>query len=195
LIVSVADLAARRAAILAALAAGFDGIQLRDRRAAGRALFDAATELRAMTRAASALLLVNDRVDVAIAADADGVHLPAASFRVAAARAALGPDACIGRSTHAPAEASAAAADGADYVVLGPIFRTPSKEPYGAPLGVAALGAVHIAVPLIAIGGITAANVADVLRAGADGVAVVRAVLDAPDPASAAAALAAALAR
>jgi len=189
LIVEAADATTRRDVIATALAAGVDAVQLRDRRVAGGVLLAAACALREITGAANAVLLVNDRIDVALAADADGVHLPAASFPVAAARRLLGPDAWIGRSTHAPHEVEAAAADGADYVVLGPIFATPSKEPFGAPLGVAALPVGRGTTPVIAIGGINAENVGVTRRAGAHGVAVIRAILDAADPAAATRAL------
>jgi thiamine-phosphate pyrophosphorylase len=186
LIVSVADVATRRSAIEAALAGGVDAVQLRDRQAAGRALLDAAVVLRALTDARSATLLVNDRIDVTRAASADGVHLPAASFPIAVARTLVGAGALVGRSTHAPDEAVAAARAGADYVILGPIFDTPSKRAFGAPLGVAAIASRRIAVPLIAIGGISADRVALVRNAGAHGIAVVRALLDAADPQAAA---------
>ncbi len=185
LIVATTDVTARRAAIVAALAAGLDTIQLRDKRAGGGTLLAAARDLRALTRAHGAALLVNDRIDVALAAEADGVHLPAASFPIATARALLGAGPRIGRSTHASEEACRAAADGADYVVLGPVFATPSKEPYGPPLGLEtiATAATRVPCPVIAIGGITAENAAAVRTAGAYGIAVVRALLDAHDPA------------
>lgn len=182
LIVEVADLERRRGAIESALAAGVDAVQLRDRRAAGGALFAAASGLRELTRTAGALLLVNDRIDVALAGNADGVHLPGASFPIPVARRLLGPERWIGRSTHSPAEATAAAEAGADYVVLGPIFATPSKAGLGTPLGIAAIAATRPSVPLIAIGGITADDVPALRRAGAHGIAVIRAVLDAADP-------------
>ncbi len=155
LIVTVDDVRQRRDAVTAALAGGFDAIQLRDRRAAGGALLETALALRVLTREARAALIVNDRIDVARAAGADGVQLPAASFSTASARALLGPEPWIGCSTHAPAEAVAAARGGADYVVLGPIYPTPSKAQYGEPLGPAAITATRIDVPLIAIGGVT----------------------------------------
>ncbi len=142
----------------------------------------------------SAPLLVNERIDVAHAAAADGVHLPAASFPVEVARRLLGPEAWIGRSTHAPEEARRAAAAGADYVVLGPVFATPSKARFGPPLGIGALAATRVDVPVVAIGGITVAEVPALRRAGAGGIAVIRAILDAPDVAAAARALVAALA-
>src|SRR6266404_8356096 len=122
LVVGAADVRARAPAIEAALAAGIDAVQLRDRTAAGGALLAAATTLRASTRRHGARLLVNDRLDVALAADADGVHLPAASFAIADARRLVGAARLIGRSTHAAVDAAAAVRDGADYVVLGPIF-------------------------------------------------------------------------
>ena len=194
LIVDVEDATTRRAAIEAALAAGIDAIQLRDKRAGGGTLLTAARALRALTRAHGARLLVNDRIDVAVAIDADGVHLPAASFPLVAARRLLGPDAWIGRSTHGPDDAVQAATDGADYVVLGPIFATPSKAAFGAPLGLDALAAATArgARPLIAIGGITPTATPDLRAAGAYGVAVIRAVLDAEDPGAVAGALVAA---
>jgi len=101
LVVSIADVQARGAAIDAALAAGIDAVQLRDRDAAGGALLAAATTLRSATRRHGARLLVNDRIDVALAADADGVQLPAASFSVVDARRLIGPEKLVGRSTHA----------------------------------------------------------------------------------------------
>lgn len=193
LIVDVDDVATRLVAVQGALAGGVDAIQLRDKRADGGALLSAARTLRATTIVHAATLLVNDRIDVALAADADGVHLPVAAFPIAVARRLLGPTAWIGRSTHAPAEAATAAAEGADYVVLGPIYATPSKAAFGLPLGVAALERARVASPVIAIGGITADNASAVRAAGAHGIAVIRSVLDAPDPAAAARALLAAL--
>ena len=158
-------------------------------------LLAAAHDLRGLTRAHGATLLVNDRIDVALAADADGVHLPAASFPVATARALVGSAKLIGRSTHSPDEARRAATEGADYAILGPIFATPSKEQYGPPLGEAALAATKPTCPLLAIGGITPDNAASVRAAGATGAAVIRAILDAPDPAAVTRALLAAVRR
>jgi thiamine-phosphate pyrophosphorylase len=194
LVVATADVEERGAVIEAAVAAGVDAVQLRDRHATGATLLRAAETLRATTRRHDAVLLINDRIDVAIAAGADGVHLPAASFPIAVARRLLGGDAWIGRSTHAPAEAEAAAAEGADYVVLGPIFATPSKAAYGDPLGVAAITATRAACPVVAIGGLTPDNAAQACSAGASGIAVIRAILDSSAPAVAARTIADALA-
>jgi thiamine-phosphate pyrophosphorylase len=223
LVVACADVAMRANAIRAALAAGVDTVQLREPGGTGRAVYDAAVALRDWTRATGARLLVNDRLDVACATDADGVHLPAASWsitdarrllaarrgqRAAAARdphdeapasavarptaGALGRILWIGRSTHAPAAAAGAGRDGADYVVFGPIYDTPSKRAYGAPLGPSALRRCPARLPVVAIGGVTVARVPELLAAGAAGVAVVREILGAADPEAAARALVAA---
>jgi thiamine-phosphate pyrophosphorylase len=175
----------------AALRGGIGAVQLRERGLETRALLALATALRAATRAAGAALLINDRIDVALACDADGVHLPGHSFTVPEARVLLGPRRLIGISTHHPDAVAAAAAAGADFAVFGPIFATPSKAAYGAPLGVDALAAARAAspLPLFAIGGVDATNAAAVRAAGADGIAVIRAVLAADDPLAAAAAL------
>lgn len=177
--------------VSAALQGGVDALQLRERGLTTRALLTLAMELRAVTRAAGAALLINDRVDVALTCDADGVHLPGHSFRVAEARALLGPERLIGVSTHHPDEVAAAAAAGADFAVLGPICATPSKAAYGPPLGLAALARARAAtaLPLFAIGGLDVASAAAARLRGATGVAVIRAVLAAADPAAAAAAL------
>ncbi|MEO8601662.1 MAG: thiamine phosphate synthase, partial [bacterium] len=148
--------------------------------------------LRQLTARAGAALIINDRVDVALACGADGVHLPRHGMHIAEARALLGPARVIGVSTHAPSEVADAATAGADFAVIGPIFDTPSKHQYGAPLGLAALSAARAVaptLPLFAIGGIDAGNAAAARQHGADGVAVIRAVLGANDPRAAAQAL------
>jgi len=177
--------------VTAALRGGVGAVQLRERGLETRALLELAIALRQATRAAGAALLINDRIDVALACDADGVHLPGHSFAVADARALLGPRRLIGVSTHHPDEVAAAAAAGADFAVFGPIFATPSKAAYGAPQGLDALVRARraAALPLFAIGGVNADNAAAARGAGADGVAVIRAVLAAPDPVAAATAL------
>jgi thiamine-phosphate pyrophosphorylase len=174
-----------------ALAGGIRAVQLRERDLPTRELLALAAALRALTRRYAAALLINDRVDVALACDADGVHLPSDSFAVADARALLGAQRLIGVSTHAPAEIATAAAAGADFVVFGPIYDTPAKRAFGAPLGVESLVAARAAstLPLLAIGGIDASRVSEARVGGADGVAVIRAVLAAKDPARAAAQL------
>jgi thiamine-phosphate pyrophosphorylase len=176
----------------AALQGGIRLVQLREPELATRPLLELARALRAMTRAHGAALLINDRVDIALACEADGVHLPGRSFAVGDARALLGAQRWIGVSTHAADEVRAAAAAGADFAVFGPIYDTPSKRGFGAPLGLDALAAARAAapaLPLFAICGLNAARAAEARTRGADGVAVIRAVLGAADPAAAAVAL------
>jgi thiamine-phosphate pyrophosphorylase len=171
-----------------ALRGGVRAVQLRERAIESRELLILARELRALTRRYDALLLINDRIDIALACDADGVHLPTHSFRVADARVLIGATRLIGVSTHRVDEVTAAAEAGADFVVFGPVYETPSKQAYGAPLGLTALRtATHAGIPVLAIGGITAAaRAAEARASGAAGVAVIRALLGADDPAAAA---------
>jgi thiamine-phosphate pyrophosphorylase len=171
--------------VTAALDAGLPAVQLREKDLPGRPLLALAEALRAATTRAGALLIVNDRIDVAIAAGADGVHLGGGSVPVEVARRLLPPGALVGVSTHAPAEAAAAA--GADFVFFGPVYATPSKAAFGPPQGVARLAeaVAAAAVPVLAIGGITMHEVAAARAAGAAGVAVIRAILGASDPATA----------
>jgi thiamine-phosphate pyrophosphorylase len=164
-----------------ALAAGVCAVQLRERDLSSRALFRLAQEVRQLTTASEAQLLINDRVDVAMTLDGVGVHLRANSLPVATARKILGGQRLIGISTHSVEEVVRAEAEGADYVVLGPIYETPSKTIYGASLGVRTLEEACrlVRVPIIGIGGVTATRVEEIRRAGAFGVAVVTAVLGA----------------
>jgi thiamine-phosphate pyrophosphorylase len=175
------------AVVEAALDAGLPAVQLRDKDLPGRPLLALAERLRAATARAGALLLVNDRIDVAIAAGADGVHLGGGSVPVDVARRLLGPGALIGVSTHAPGEAPGAA----DFAFFGPVWATPGKTDVGPRRLAEAVRASP--VPMLAIGGVTAARVPDARAAGAAGVAVIRAILAAPDPAAATRALLAAL--
>lgn len=174
-----------------ALAGGVDAVQLREKDLPARELFNLARELRELCSRYNARLLINDRIDVALAVGADGVQLPANSFSPADARRLLGSAALIGASTHNLDEAQAAAGAGADFLAFGPIFDTPSKRALGSPVGLDALAAVTraVAVPVVAIGGITTARAASVRRHGAHGIAVIGAILEAPDPRAAATAL------
>lgn len=172
-----------------ALAGGVDAVQLREKDLPTLELYELAAKLRDLTTRYRAKLLINDRIDVALAVQADGVHLPADSFDPRDARALLRAGAIVGVSTHALADAEAAAQAGADYVVLGPIYDTPSKQRYGSPIGVAALAEVvtRVNVPVIAIGGITAARIRELRHCGAAGVAMISAILAAADARAAAA--------
>jgi thiamine-phosphate pyrophosphorylase len=167
-------------------------VQLREKDLGGRALVALARPLRQVTAAAGVRLFVNDRIDVALAVGADGVHLGGTSLSPAEARA-MAPAMGIGVSAHGIDEVRTAAAH-ATFAVFGPIRDTPSKRAFGPPLGVAALAeAAPLGLPLLALGGIEAADVAAVVAAGARGVACVRPVMAAADPAAAVRALAEAL--
>jgi thiamine-phosphate pyrophosphorylase len=172
-----------------ALDAGLPAVQLRDKELPGRPLLALAERLRAATARRNALLLVNDRIDVALACGADGVHLGGGSMPADVARRLVGREALIGVSTHAPGETPA----DADFAFFGPVWETPSKT--GAQ-GVAQLAAAVRAspVPVLAIGGVAVDRVADARAAGAAGVAVIRAILAADDPTAATRALLDALA-
>ncbi len=166
-----------------ALAGGARFVQLREKDLDGGSLLELAATLLVETRRCGARLLVNDRVDVALAADADGVVLPADSFPTDVARKLLGRSKWIGRSTHSVAEVERAAGEACDFALFGPVYETPSKRAYGAPQGIERLrDAARAAIPVYAVGGITAATAAPVLEAGAHGVAVIREVMGAEDP-------------
>ena len=173
------------AALAAALLRGGARIlQLRWPGASARELLAAARAIRPLARAAGALFLVNDRPDVARAAEADGVHLGQDDLPVAAARRVLGAGGRIGVSTHDLEQARAAEAAGADYIAVGPVYATTTKPDALAPRGLALVSAVRAAVrcPLVAIGGITPETAAAVRAAGADAVAMIGALVRAPDP-------------
>jgi thiamine-phosphate pyrophosphorylase len=171
----------------AALQGGARAFQLREKDLPPRELYPLALEMRQLTQTYGARLLINDRVDVALAVNADGVHLTTTSLPASIARRVLGPAPLIGVSTHTLAEAQAAAEEGADFLVFGPVFFTPSKAPYGQPVGLDALRAVRAAVklPMLAIGGVKKANIDQVVAAGADGIAVISAIIGADDPTAA----------
>jgi thiamine-phosphate pyrophosphorylase len=158
-------------------------LQLRLKAASSRDLLAAACALRDLTRDAGALLIVNDRADIARAADADGVHLGQDDLPPAAARAILGSGSIVGVSTHDVAQARAAAAAGADYLGVGPVFTTSTKPDALAARGIALVRAVReaVTVPLVAIGGITPDAAVGVRAAGADAVAMIGALVRAGD--------------
>ena len=157
----------------AALDGGVRAVQLRERDLEGGELYRLAGRLRDLTARYAARLLINDRLDVALAAGADGVHLGQTSLPVSTARQLLGPDKLIGVSTHSPDEITAA--QGADFVVFGPVYFTPSKADYGQPQGLARLRQAvrHSPAPVFAIGGIQADRIAAVRSVGAHGVALI----------------------
>ena len=182
--------------VRAALRGGAPSIQLRGKDQPAREQVDLARALLAETRAAGALLWVNDRLDVALAAGADGVHLGQDDLPMDAARRIVPAGFLIGISAETPELALAARRDGADYVGTGPVYPTGSKADAGDAIGLPRIADVAraIRIPVVGIGGISVANTADVIRAGAAGVAVISAVMQAADPEAATRALLAAIA-
>lgn len=173
--------------VSAAVAGGVDMVQLRDKELPGGALFEQAMALREVVQG-HALLLVNERADVAAASGAGGVQLGEAAMATELVRTIVGGDTVIGRSVHSVDGAKEAAASGADFLLVGTMFATrshPGQEPSGPSL-LERIRAAGVDVPLIAIGGITAANVAEVMDAGANGAAVITSVLASDDPETAA---------
>jgi thiamine-phosphate pyrophosphorylase len=167
-----------------AMAAGAPAIQLREKGLDTVRLYRLAETLLTMTRKAGAALLINDRVDVAMALGADGVHLTRKSLPPREVRSLVGPRMLIGISCHGLEDVREAVDGGVDFVVLGPIYATLSKAPYGPPLAPGILREARriCPLPILAIGGIKAARVPEVVSAGADGVAAISAVLAAPNP-------------
>ena len=163
--------------------AGVEQVQMREKDLPGRELFRLAESLREVCRPAGCSLLVNDRLDVALAAGADGVHLPADGLPAAAVRQAVGKRFRIGVSTHSPEEAIRAEAAGADFVVFGPLFPTPAKLQFGSPLGIEPLREVlkRVALPVFAVGGIDTGTIEPLRDLSLAGVAVIRALLLARD--------------
>jgi thiamine-phosphate pyrophosphorylase len=179
----VSDLAGAVRLAVRQAAPGQVAVHLREKDLGGAALLRMARALAAICHQAGQLLLVNDRIDVALAAGADGVHLPSRGVPPADARRLLGPGRWVGISCHAIEDVRAALTGGADYATFGPVFDTPSKRRYGAPVGLDALrGAAALGLPLVALGGVDVARAAQVVEAGASGVAAIRAWLEAPDP-------------
>jgi len=183
---ALADLARLVAAGAATL------VQLRDKKRDTRAMIDAARAAHAALRAAGIPLLINDRVDVALAIGAEGVHVGQQDMRAEEARRLLGPAALIGLTISSIAEAEAAPLDAIDYAGVGGVYATGSKVDAKPPIGVAGLARIVEALrrrapdmPVCGISGITAANAANVIAAGADGVSVISALSLTPDPAAA----------
>jgi len=172
------------AVVADALRGGLRAVQLREKDLAAGQLFELAVELRQLTRQYGAKLLINDRIDVALAVAADGVHLGKAGLPVPEARRMLGSERLIGYSAHSADEALQAQLAGADFVTLGPVYHTPSKAQYGEPLGLSVLSeaARVVTIPVFALGGVKHASVAEVLSAGAHGVALISAIMAAPNP-------------
>jgi thiamine-phosphate pyrophosphorylase len=175
-------------AVEAALQGGVKAVQLREKDLSAAELLPLARELRVLTRHHGARLLINDRIDIALAVQADGVHLGGHSLPTNIARQLVGPDLLIGISTHTHDEIRAAERQGADFITYGPVYATPSKAAFGLPQGLHALSeACRVSrLPVFALGGITSSRVPEVRRAGVSGVALISAILARSDPRTAA---------
>lgn len=191
LVVTDARLAGERGVatvVAAALEVGAPAIQLREKERGAGEVLPLARRLRTMTRDRDALFFVNDRLDLALAAEADGVHLGPRDLPVAEVRQSAPPDFLIGYSTDDPDEARRAEADGADYLGCGTVWPTSSKEDAGQVIGPEGLRrvAAAVSIPVVAIGGVTPHRARELVGTGAAGVAVIGAVMAAPDPGEAA---------
>jgi thiamine-phosphate pyrophosphorylase len=168
----------------AAIRGGADVIQLRDKTASSRRLYDIALQLRLLTREAKVPFIVNDRLDIALAADADGVHIGREDLPAPVARRILGPGKILGVSAETVEEALTAEREGADYLGVGPVFEARGTKPdAGAPLGLDLIARIRrdCRLPIVAIGGIHAENARSVRDAGANAAAVISAVASADD--------------
>src|SRR4030067_876447 len=170
-------------AVAGALEGGLRAVQLRRKDLTGEELFRLAERMRDLTASYGARLLVNDRVDVALAVGADGVHLGVSSMPASVARTVLGEGALVGLSPPHGRELSGAAAQGADFAAFGPVFPPPSKAAFGPPVGLSALAEAcrRTAIPVFALGGVSAKNAGEALGAGAVGVALISYVFAALD--------------
>ncbi len=174
--------------VRAAIRGGVDAVQLRGKDLPIREQLAIGRALRAITREAGVLFIVNDRVDLALALDADGVHVGQDDLPADAVRRLVGPDLIVGVSAATIAEARAALEEGADYIGVGPIWGTATKADAGEAVGPGLITTLKgvVDLPMVGIGGIGAANAAAVIAAGGDGVAVVSAIVSAADPEAAA---------
>jgi thiamine-phosphate pyrophosphorylase len=171
-----------------AVAGGVTCVQLREKNCSTRQFVEEGLALQKILTPKNIPLIVNDRIDVAMAVGASGVHLGQGDMHINHARRILGPDCIIGISVESLGDAREAAAAGADYLGVSPVFATPTKTDTAPPLGLEGLQAIRLEVdlPLVAIGGIKSDNCASVIAAGADGLAVVSALMSAPSPRKAA---------
>lgn len=174
-------------AIASALEGGIDILQLREKSMAANKVLELGKKIKQLCLQYDTTFIINDRIDIALLVEADGVHLGQDDLDVASAKKILGPNAIVGISTHAPEQALKAVENGADYIGVGPVFATPTKKgriPVG--LEYVKWAAENIEIPFFAIGGIDSKNVSEVLDTGAEKIAVVRAIINADSPQKAA---------
>ena len=171
-----------------ALRGGVRAVQLRDKGASTKELYETAYELRRLTSRYGAKLFINDRADVALAVDADGVHIGSASLPLYKVRRLLGERKLIGVSCHNQTQAITAQEMGADFITFGPVYHTPSKAEYGEPVGLAKLATVAelLQIPVFALGGVKQENCAEAVACGVRGVALISGILSAAEPREAA---------
>jgi len=169
-----------------ALKGGVKGVQLREKDLSSRELYELAYDMRKLTAGYGAKLIINDRIDIAIAVEADGVHLGQNSMPIHRVRRLLGSKMLIGLSCHNQVNAIMAQENGADFITFGPVYYTPSKANYGTPVGVERLEVVAnlLEIPVFALGGIKKDNIHEVTAAGAAGIALVSAIIANEDPKS-----------
>ena len=177
-----------REIVEAAVAGGVSCVQLREKHCGTREFIEQARSIRNLLREKNIPLIINDRIDVALAAEADGVHLGQQDMPIDLARTISSGSLLIGISAESIDDAVRAEQDGADYIGISPVFATPTKTDTGPPLGLAGVRRIRelVSIPLVGIGGINHENGAAVIAAGADGIAVVSAIVSAADPAAAA---------
>ncbi|MGD0152293.1 MAG: thiamine phosphate synthase [Thermacetogeniaceae bacterium] len=181
-------------AVEQALQGGVTMLQLREKTASSRDFYQLAVRMKELAAAYQVPLIINDRLDIALAADADGLHVGQEDLPVAMARRILGPGKILGYSVSTVAEAVYGEQNGADYLGAGPVYATGSKADAGSPIGVVGLRQIKesVAIPVVGIGGIGEANILDVKRAGVDGASVISAIMGSRDLERAASALIAA---
>jgi len=170
-------------AVEQAIQGGVTMVQLREKDASTRDFYQVALEVQAVTRRHGIPLVVNDRLDIALAIGADGVHLGQGDMPIEVARRLVGSRMFIGISAATAESALAAQKAGADYIGTGPVYPTGSKDDAGDAIGIAQLAAVcgAVSIPVVAIGGISAGNTPGIMESGADGIAVISAILSQPD--------------
>ena len=167
-----------------ALAGGVKAVQLRERDLSAKDLYSLANSIRKLTACYGARLIINDRIDIAMAVDADGIHLGLGGLPVTVARRLVGEGKLIGASCHNRDEALTAEEAGADFITFGPVFHTPSKAAYGDPVGINELAAVSrlLQIPVFALGGIKRENYSLAITAGAHGISLISAIMEAAEP-------------
>ena len=174
--------------VIAAVKGGVTCVQLREKDCSTREFIDEAAFLKLVLQPHQIPLIINDRVDVALAVAADGVHLGQSDMRIADAKRILNSETIIGISAESIEDAVQAEADGANYIGISPVFATGTKTDTAPPLGLEGIRQIRkaVSIPLVGIGGINISNASDVIRSGADGIAVVSAIVSAENPESAA---------